>query len=162
MDHFPILILIGRPASGKSEIIDYLLHADPAERLRRFRISRPGRSGRFPHAVDLVRRRLSAQPGARSSRGYIPTSRVISCSLSCGIYWSNASIWNTTSVCATIQNITTHTTTIIEFSRGSEHGGYAGAFENLSDDLLDRAVIIYVRVSFAESLRKNRRRFNPE
>ena len=54
-----------------------------------------------------------------------------------------------------------HTTTIVEFSRGSEHGGYAGAFENLSNELLSRAVIVYVRVSFAELLRKNRRRFNP-
>ena len=41
MDHFPILILIGRPASGKSEIIDYLLHANPVERLRRFWVGKP-------------------------------------------------------------------------------------------------------------------------
>ena len=38
MEQFPVLILTGRPASGKSEIIDYLLHLDPAERLHRFRI----------------------------------------------------------------------------------------------------------------------------
>jgi hypothetical protein len=55
-----------------------------------------------------------------------------------------------------------HTTTIVEFSRGSEHGGYAEAFPHLSDDLLRRAAIVYVNVSFEESLRKNRRRFNPE
>lgn len=38
MEQFPVLILTGRPASGKSEIIDYLLHLDPVERLHRFRI----------------------------------------------------------------------------------------------------------------------------
>ena len=38
MEQFPVLILTGRPASGKSEIIDYLLHFDPVERLNRFRI----------------------------------------------------------------------------------------------------------------------------
>jgi len=35
------------------------------------------------------------------------------------------------------------------------------AFQHLSDDLLRRAAILYVRVSYEESLRKNRRRFNP-
>jgi hypothetical protein len=54
------------------------------------------------------------------------------------------------------------TTTIVEFSRGSEHGGYADAFAHLTDDLLNRAVVVYVRVPFEESLRKNRRRFNPD
>jgi hypothetical protein len=55
-----------------------------------------------------------------------------------------------------------HTTTIVEFSRGSEHGGYQQAFSHLPDDLLKRSVILYVNVSLEESLRKNRRRYNPE
>jgi len=54
-----------------------------------------------------------------------------------------------------------HHTTLIEFSRGAEHGGYAAAFQHLSDDVLRRAAILYVRVPYEESLRKNRRRFNP-
>ena len=52
-------------------------------------------------------------------------------------------------------------TAIIEFSRGSEHGGYRSALPNLSDKILRRAAILYVDVSWEESLRKNRRRFNP-
>jgi len=55
-----------------------------------------------------------------------------------------------------------HSTCMIEFSRGSEHGGYAEAFQHLSDEVLEHAVILYVRVPFEESLRKNRRRFNPD
>ncbi|MEE8390931.1 MAG: hypothetical protein V3S14_09085, partial [Anaerolineae bacterium] len=55
-----------------------------------------------------------------------------------------------------------HTTALVEFARGSEHGGYGEAFPHLADDLLRRAAVVYVRVSFEESLRKNRRRFNPE
>jgi len=51
---------------------------------------------------------------------------------------------------------------IIEFSRGAEHGGYAIAFERLPDSILSQAAALYVQVSFEESLRKNRRRFNPE
>jgi hypothetical protein len=54
------------------------------------------------------------------------------------------------------------TTTVVEFSRGSEHGGYAGAFQHLAGDLLNRASVLYVRVPFEESLRKNRCRFNPD
>ena len=51
---------------------------------------------------------------------------------------------------------------MIEFSRGSEHGGYSSAFQHLSEQVLQRAAILYVNVTFEESLRKNRRRFNPE
>jgi hypothetical protein len=38
-NHFPILILLGRPASGKSEIIDFLTHTPLQERLGRFHIA---------------------------------------------------------------------------------------------------------------------------
>jgi hypothetical protein len=55
-----------------------------------------------------------------------------------------------------------HSTTVVEFARGTEHGGYRQAFRHLSDQILERAGILYVQVSFAESLRKNRKRFNPE
>jgi hypothetical protein len=54
------------------------------------------------------------------------------------------------------------TTLIVEFARGSEHGGYAEAFPHLADDLLRRAAVVYVYISFEESLRRNRRRFAPE
>ena len=53
-------------------------------------------------------------------------------------------------------------TCMIEFSRGSEHGGYTEAFQHLSEEVLEQAVIMYVRVPFEESLRKNRNRFNPD
>ncbi|HET6273923.1 MAG TPA: hypothetical protein VFG32_13170, partial [Bacteroidota bacterium] len=38
-DNFPILIITGRPAAGKSEVIDFLKKADPRERLQRFHIA---------------------------------------------------------------------------------------------------------------------------
>jgi hypothetical protein len=59
-------------------------------------------------------------------------------------------------------NFHQHTTAIVEFSRGSEHGGYKQAFEYLSTEILARAGIVYVQVSFSESQRKNRLRFNPQ
>jgi len=53
-------------------------------------------------------------------------------------------------------------TAIIEFARGEEHGGFTEAFEHLSDEVLSKMAILYVHVSWEESLRKNRERFNPE
>lgn len=52
-------------------------------------------------------------------------------------------------------------TVVIEFSRGKEHGGYAHALSLLSDEILENSALIYVDVPWEESLRKNRRRFNP-
>jgi len=53
-------------------------------------------------------------------------------------------------------------TTLVEFARGVEHGGFRSAFEHLSAELASHAAILYLNVSFSESLRKNRRRFNPD
>ena len=50
----------------------------------------------------------------------------------------------------------------MEFSRGSEHGGYRQALRHLSPRFLTRPAVLYVDVSYEESLRKNRRRFNPD
>jgi hypothetical protein len=55
-----------------------------------------------------------------------------------------------------------HRTTIIEFSRGSEHGGYKRAFNHLDTKMIDRIAIMYIDVSWEESFRKNRARFNPK
>ena len=160
MDHFPILILIGRPASGKSEIIDYLVKADPGERLRRYHVGTPDVLDDFEmlwawFEEDHILERSLGKPRLHTdSDGY----------------FLDESLWH-----LLIERLSleyrkrqrdplyhqTHTT-IVEFSRGSEHGGYAKAFEHLSDETLAQAAILYVRVSFSESLRKNRRRFNPE
>ncbi len=37
--HFPILIITGRPAAGKSEVIDFLKKTNAKERLERFHIA---------------------------------------------------------------------------------------------------------------------------
>jgi hypothetical protein len=53
-------------------------------------------------------------------------------------------------------------TTIIEFARGSAHGGFKQAFEHLSLEIIRAMAILYIHVSWEESLRKNRVRFNPD
>jgi hypothetical protein len=59
-------------------------------------------------------------------------------------------------------SLTDGTTVVIEFARGKQHGGFIEAFSHFSDKLLRRAAVLYIDVSFEESLRKNRKRFNPD
>ncbi len=160
-DIFDVLILIGRPASGKSEIIDLLMHTPPDVRRRRFHVADLDVIDDFPMLWTWFEedRILSEQLG--QPRLYTDA----------GGYFKHRHFWH-----LLIERISLeyhnrlrddpiyhdHKTTLVEFSRGSEHGGYADAFPHLADDLLRRAALVYVRVSFEESLRKNRRRFNPD
>lgn len=158
---FDVLILIGRPASGKSEITNFLIHAPPDIRWRRFHIAGLDLFDDFPmlwtwlEEDHILSQRLGQPRLYTDAQGYFKYSY----------------LWQ-----LLIERISLeyhkrlrdhpayheHTTTIVEFARGSEHGGYAEAFQHLADDLLRRAAVVYVQASFEEVLRKNRRRFNPE
>jgi len=158
---FPILILNGRPGSGKSEVIDYLKNTDTEERVRRFHIGEMDEIDDFPmlwtwFEEDAILEKFLHKPRIHSdSDGYF-------------LYEYQ---WH-----LLIERISfeyqkrlrdnpdyhSGTTTLIEFSRGSEHGGYQAAYPHLSTEILQQAAIFYVDVSFAESLRKNRQRFNPD
>src|SRR4051812_7456932 len=39
MNNFPILIITGRPAAGKSELIDFLKNANPTERIDKYHVA---------------------------------------------------------------------------------------------------------------------------
>jgi hypothetical protein len=51
----------------------------------------------------------------------------------------------------------TRKTTLIEFARGGENGIFE-AMSYLHEEILKRAALVYIRVSYEESVRKNRRR----
>jgi hypothetical protein len=142
-DPLPLLILIGRPASGKSEIVEHLRVLDDfpylwswmeEDHLLESRLGQPrlhtDARGFFlyTHLWDLLIERLA--------HDYIAAS---------GELGSRAAAHSF----------------ILEFSRGSEHGGYQRALGRLDAAILSRAALMYVDVTFEESLRKNRRRFNP-
>ena len=160
-DHFENLILIGRPASGKSEIIDFLKHTPLADRIQRFHVAQLDFIDDFPMLWTwfeedmLLSHRLGKPRLHTDEKGYflhdyqweLLIERI-------GLEYQKK-LRDDPDYHAT-------NTALVEFSRGSQHGGYAAAFPHLPDELLERASILYVRVSFAESLRKNRRRFNPE
>ena len=160
MNHLKLLIILGRPASGKSEIVDYLNRLDPLERQEKFHIAEMDILDDFPmlwiwfEEDHILSRKLGKPRLYTDEQGY----------------FKHHYLW-----CLLIERLVLEYhkrlreipayheryTTIIEFSRGSEHGGYKEAFLNLSEDVLVNAGIVYVNVPYEESLRKNRQRFNP-
>ena len=160
-DTFDVLIMVGRPASGKSEIIDLLMHTAPEARRRRFHVADLDVLDDFPMlwawseedrilSERLVQPRLHTDADGYFKYPYLWQLLIERLGLEYGKRLRDDPAFHE------------HVTAIVEFSRGSEHGGYAAAFPHLADDLLRRAAVVYVNVSFKESLRKNRRRFNPE
>jgi hypothetical protein len=153
--NFPILIITGRPAAGKSELIDFLKKCDPRERLQRFNI------GAFEELDDFVYVWETFEIDDILSRHGKP--RVWTDEK----YWfKDHFIWNLYIERINLEyrkklarNPAYHdgTTTLIEFARGGENG-IGEALGVLHDEILKRARLIYIRVSYEESVRKNRRR----
>jgi len=159
MNAFKVLMLLARPAAGKSEIIRYLKQTEPEERLRRFHVGQIDEVDDFPmlwtwfEEDDLLS--SMGQPRLYST----PDG-----------YFKHVYLWDLL-IRRISQEYTKRkrdyakdreTTTLVEFARGVEHGGWVRAFKHVSADVARDGAILYVDVSYAESLRKNRARFNPE
>jgi hypothetical protein len=157
---FNKIILLGRPASGKSETIDYLKKTPLDERINRFHIGKIKEIDDFPmlwtwFEEDAILEKKFGKPRMHSTPdGYFMFE-----------YQWHLLIER---ICfdydkAVRDNPDLHkdTTCLVEFSRGSEHGGYKEAFKHLSQNVLKDSAIVYVNVPYDESLRKNRKRFNP-
>ncbi len=156
---FDVLFFVARPAAGKSEIIDYLTRTDVEERRRRFHIGSFEVLDDFPmlwawFEEDAVLRRMG-YPGLHTDdEGY----------------FRYPYLWHALIELLSLEfekrerdRPPNHeVTTIVEFSRGSPMGGYREAFHHFPEEMLARGAILYIRVSYEESLRKNRLRFNPD
>ncbi len=159
-DAFKILILNGRPASGKSETIDFLKKMPAAERRARFHIGELDEIDDFPmlwtwFEEDAIRTKLLGVERVHTDdEGYFKHPH----------QWNLLIRRMNLEYEKRLRDPGYHDrhTTLIEFSRGTEHGGYREAYSHLSPEVLRAAGIVYIDVSFEESLRKNRRRYNPE
>ncbi len=153
--NFPVLIITGRPAAGKSELIDFLKKCDPRERLERFHI------GAFEELDDFVYVWETFEIDdilTRHGKPRLWTDEK---------YWfKDPFIWNLYIERINLEyrkklarNPSYHDgmTTLIEFARGGANG-IGEALQYLHDEILKRAALIYIRVSYEESVRKNRRR----
>lgn len=153
---FEILLLIARPAAGKSEIIHYLKQTPTAERIKRFHIGKFQEIDDFPmlwawFEEDALLEKMGYPRLHTTSDGYFLEN-----------YLWDVLIERISLEHQKMMRDFDEDTIIIEFSRGAEHGGYTSAFEHLSDDILKDLAILYVDVPWEESLRKNRQRFNPD
>ena len=157
---FDILVLNARPAAGKSEIIDYLKRCDINDRKKRFHIGEFEEIDDFPmlwtwFEEDEILQDMGFPRLHSDANGY----------------FSGQHLWNllirrmSTDYQKRLDRVPGYHdrfTTILEFSRGSEHGGYKVAYKHLSPQIVNHMAILYVDVSYSESLRKNRKRFNPD
>jgi hypothetical protein len=155
---FERIALVGRPAAGKSEVIDYLKKTEHEERIRRFHIGDFVEIDDFPFIWerfldDDILSRLGMERMFTDAKYYFKDER----------------IWDffLRKIDARVLEIERQdpgffrkTTGILEFARGGVRA-FRNAFEQLSDSVLGRLGVVYIEVSYEESCRKNRRRARP-
>jgi len=156
---FDHLFLLGRPASGKSEFIDFMKNQDEATRRRHFFIGDMDFVDDFVWLWEkfeddniwekVIGKRLHSK---RSEHAYILDDAALFDFLIEKFndqiskqYLSNPNFYEKGSL-------------IIEFARGGEKP-YTTAFDRFDSDIFKKAAIIYVQVSGDESRRRNEARY---
>ena len=155
---FPVILLIGRPAAGKSEIIDYLKKLPDGVRCARLHIAPFVEIDDFVWVWQIFE---DDRVWERLGRERLLTDTKL--------YFKDPFTWNFLigKINLEFEKYLTRDpgflgahTILVEFARGGENG-FADAFAHLSDEILSRAAIVYVSVSYEESFRRNRRRAKP-
>lgn len=154
MPMFRKLILLGRPASGKSEFIDFLKNTPEKDRMERYHI------GPFKELDDFLWLwEKFVEDDLLEEIGYL---RRYSKVADHGYVVSDEELLN---LCFAKFNhevpkmTTTEGTLFIEFSRGSSDGGYRHALNRLSDEVLQESAILFLWNTYEESCRRNDARF---
>ena len=126
---FKKIILLGRPVSGKSEIIDYLKRTGDEDRKKRFHIGKMVEIDDFPmlwtwFEEDAILEKIMNKPRIHTTPdGYFLHEYMWHLLIERISFDYKKSVRDKESV---------DITRFIEFSRGSEHGGYKEAFKHLS------------------------------
>ncbi len=159
-DIFPIIILNGRPAAGKSELLAYLRSLPADQRRTQYHIGQLHEIDDFPMLWTWFEEdALLEQKFGRSRLHTTPEGDFLYEDL-----WHLLVERMNLDYAKLVRDDpgAASFTTLIEFSRGTEHGGYRKAYAHLSETILRQAAIFYIDVPYEESLRKNRHRFNPD
>ena len=157
---FDILLLIARPAAGKSEVIAHLKNTPVSERLEKFHIGDFQELDDFPMLwtwfeedailTDLGHPRIHTDDDGNFLYLYQWDLLIRRINLEYEKILRDSPDYHQDN------------TLVIEFARGTSHGGFQRAFEHLSQNITQKMAILYIDVSWEESLRKNRARFNPD
>lgn len=158
---FDHLLLLGRPAAGKSEFIDFMKNTRDKERSEKFNI------GRFEELDDFVwlwekfleddlweeaghERMFSLRYG--TNYGLDPKMEKL--------YDLMITRFNHEAAARYISKPDFYRdgTVIIEFARGG-NDGYRRAIPRLSKEIIERSAILYVKVTYEESWRRNVARY---
>lgn len=158
---FDHVLLLGRPAAGKSEFIDFMKQTADLERARTYHIGRFEELDDFPWLWEkfveddmweeagygrCFSERVKGNYGTLADKGRIYDLMLAKFNHAVAQrYLSRPEFYK-------------DGTLIIEFARGGEDG-YRNALNRLSKELLERAVVFYVQVSFDESWRRNVARY---
>ncbi len=159
-ESFDTLLLLGRPASGKSEFIDFMTRIAPDALSYRYFLAPLRVLDDFPLLWELFqqddvwetvgRGRLFSR---RSGENYAVVDDSV---------WSYLIEQLNRRAMALMEERTRlgrRETLLIEFSRGGTCG-YRNALDQLSEHVLRRAAALYVSVSFEESWRRNVARYD--
>jgi hypothetical protein len=139
-------------------VIDFLKNTSVPERLRRFHVSQFEEFDDFPYVWetfeidDILSRHGKARVWTDEKHWFKEP-------FIWNLYIERINLAYRKKLAADRNHHSTHTS-IVEFSRGGEHG-FGEAFSYLHEEILKRAGIIYIEVSYEESVRKNRRRARP-
>lgn len=164
MKTFDHIILNGRPGGGKSELIDFIRNTPVEKRRELFHI------GNFVEEDDFVwiwekfveddlwealgEERIYSVP---HQYGYVQKEDnrlldLVAMKFNVAIqekYRKQPGFYDDNTV-------------FIEFARGAGDGGFRRVYEMLDDEILKSAAILYINVSYEESIRKNTARYVDE
>jgi hypothetical protein len=157
---FDIILLIARPAAGKSEVIDYLKKIPLEVRTQNFHVGLFEEIDDFPmlwtwfEEDDLLEKIGHSRLHTDHEGNFLYQHLWDLLIERIGMEYQKK--------LRDTPNYAESFTTIVEFSRGAEHGGYQSAFSHLQPQMLERMAVLYIDVAWEESLRKNHKRLNPE
>jgi hypothetical protein len=152
---FDVLLLLGRPASGKSEFIDFMNRSRRSDRARTYHIGSLAVADDFP---ILWQKFEEDDAWERLGHGRLYSKRTD------GNYAvADDRLWGflIERLDAEVRSrqASPGSTLLVEFSRGGP-SAYRDALSQLSDAVLARAAILYLSVSFEESWRRNVARYD--
>ncbi|MFH1263772.1 MAG: hypothetical protein V1495_10080 [Pseudomonadota bacterium] len=157
-DLFKFIILNARPAAGKSEVIHYLKSVPVAERRERFHV---GDVVEFDDFLYVWEKFEEDDICSKYGKERVWTDKKY--------YFKDHFLWNLFIEkinLAVEKHLRDHpdffktSTALVEFSRGGGNG-FGEAYGYLSDRILKDAGILYIDVSYEESVRKNQKRKRP-